>query len=217
MNLLEIRQQFIKLTGREELATTINEDYDTDAGADFFINGGIRDLDLEQVVGQTIAEQHITMAIGEYEILMRDLRFVRRLFTKNSEGTLTELDKKDFTWLTENYPKLGSSDAGTTAYYTLLVDRQNVGGRSTEYRKLFVMPPTDTALELIVYGGFFSTTLVRNEDENWWTIVNPNLAIMAAIRNMEGFYRNTQGYNDYDAIIQKKLEGIELDQIEDEF
>lgn len=60
-----------------------------------------------------------------------------------------------------------------------------------------------------IYGKFHSKALSSNTDTNYWSENYPNLLVMAALRNLEGFYRNTQGYNDYDRIVKDRL--IEID------
>jgi hypothetical protein len=47
MNLLQIRQWVIETTGREELATTVTSQYDTDNGIDKYIAVASQDLDRE--------------------------------------------------------------------------------------------------------------------------------------------------------------------------
>ncbi len=68
--------------------------------------------------------------------------------------------------------------------------------------------------KLKVYGKFHSLFLSVNADENFWSVNYPNLLILATLRHREGFFRNTQGYNDFDNIIQKTLKGFDKDLVE---
>lgn len=206
MNLLEVRQKFIRLSGRMELATE-PPDFETDRGADFFINGGFEDLDADQEMGIG-AYYEGSFAVNDYRVLMERCRSIESVWCVNSDGE-RELDKKTFTYMRERFPLLAGTIASTPAYWSPLPILKDPINRETsanvKHTGVLIMPPTDTAVAIKVYGEFYSKVLVENTDENFWSIRFPDIAVLASLRNLEAFYRNTQGVRDYDEIIRKKL------------
>jgi len=214
-NLLGIRQKFIELSGRINLASTAVTDYDTDAGADFFIRGGSLDLDLEQDNLMSWAEHQEALAIGEYDIQIDYCKNVQEAYYLNADGKMMPLTKKSYNYLIDEYPELGNTDSGAPLYWapypTRRVPAQIISGRAVNVISVMIMPPTDEAITVSLYTKSYSYPLTDNDDENFWSLNFPHILILAALRNLEGFYRNTQGYKDYDAIIDAKLIGLDKD------
>lgn len=217
MNLLEIRQEFIDKTGRTDLATTStgsSDNYDVDAGADFYIKAAIRTLDRMQENATTKAYFSVNLGIGESEIKVVDCRNISKVWIVDDEG-LSELDWMCYDELMLEYPDLTSTDNGTptnwSSYNKVLSPRQRFLGDDYGSRTVIVMPPTNTALEVRIFGKFYSSELKENTDENFWSVAHPDILVMAAMQEVEGFYRNTEGYADFERILQKKLGGIDVD------
>jgi len=208
MNLKEIREMLIKLSGRYDFKSTPNT-------ADFFIRGGCTDLDLEQETGEEFNYYEESLAVGECKTKMQHCRSIQGVWFEDSDDVIVPLTYKQYDELVSLYNELEATDSGTPAYWSKnLIQRDPanyLAGDLTEYTGVIIMPPTDEVITLRVYGVFHSVPLLSDEDENYWSNRYPNLLVMAALRNIEGFYRNTQGYNDYDAIIQRKLRGIDKD------
>ncbi len=206
MNLLEIRQKFVKLSGREDLL---------DVSGNFFIQGAVTDLDLEQETGEDFNWYEESFAIGDYKTKMKHCRSIQAVWFVDSDDETVLLSKLLYDEFVVKYPALGETDDGTPAHWAknpLQRDPDNrLAGTSVEYTGAIIMPPTDEAVTIKIYGVFHSVPLEEDEDENFWSVRYPNLLVMAALRNLEGFYRNTQGYNDFDKIIQRKLIGIDKD------
>ncbi len=215
MNLLEVRQKFIKFSGRADLAKTDVVLNDTDTGADFFIQGASIDLDLEQDHIHTEASFERALAIDEYDLDLKHCRVVNAVYFEDSDEELVKLDKLTYEGLIKKYPELGSTDSRTPAHYAVQPIRrapQQVGaGDSVELVSVVVLPPTDTATTITVHGEFFSYPLEINTDENYWSLNFPHILVLATLRHMEGFYRNTQGYNDMDKLVKERLMGLDKD------
>jgi hypothetical protein len=52
---------------------------------------------------------------------------------------------------------------------------------------------------------------VNNADENFWSYNHEDILIAASLREIEYFYRNSEGYKDFDLGVMKKLHGIDID------
>ena len=216
--LLEIRQKFIELSGRRDLATTDTEPFDEDAGADWFINNGSRWLDLHQEHLNSTQEFQEGLAIGEWYLDMEALRVPKAVWTRTALGVLVKLKNRSFDWMLANYPELGSTTPGTPAYWSSFIAHrapEQVGsGLEMNLRRVAIMPPTDSVLTMVVYGRFFQLQLSDNDDENFWSSEHPDLLVLAALMSLEGFYRNTQGVADYRNMIEDILIVVDKDTAE---
>lgn len=219
MVLFAVRRKFIQLSGREDLASAVDgRKYEEDNGADFFIRGGSIDLDLEQDHLMTCAEHQESLTAGDYDIQLDWCRNVQACWYTDADDEKYKLDKYTYGEMIDAYPELGNTDQATPEYWcqytTRRVPDQVDSGRDIDVVSLLVLPPTDESITLHVYGKWHAYSLTENGDENFWSVNYPNLLVLAALRNMEGFYRNTKGYDDYDKIIQRTLHGLDKDYVE---
>jgi len=215
MNLLEIRQKVIELSGRADLATTNIDTNDTDAGIDFYIQSGSRALDLELENRISFSWYQVTLAANASIIPMRHCRYVESVLTVDDEDSEVALTKFGLGDLTVKYPKLGATTVGTPIdYATFPIVRppdQYAYGMPVNYTGVIVMPPTEEAQVIKVYGKFHSLELVNNSDENYWSNQYPELLIASSLKELERFYRNREGVADYNEIVQDKVRKIDQD------
>ena len=224
MNLLQIRQHVMKKSGRHDLATTRNVGdtthiWDVDNGADFYIQSGSRALDLAQDIPEQFFD--VGFAIGDYIADLRDCRQVSRVTVIDSDGVERTLNaKSSFSNLVDAYTILAATGVGPpedwAIYPRVRPPKQKFLGAKDDIHSVILMPPTDETLTIRVYGQYFSSLLEENEDENYWSIKFPELLIMAAIREIEVYNRNTQGYNDMTLVINERLMGVNRDLEKDE-
>lgn len=217
-DLLEMRQQFITLSGRYDLATTAADPHDTDNGADWFINAGSRWLDLHQEHLISTQEFQLAMSSGDWEIDMQYLRAPIAVYYTDSDGETHELKERSFDWLVENYPELGSTDEGTPRYWASFIatraPTQVASGLAVTNKRVVIMPPTDADITAKVYGRFHQLKLEDNDDTNFWVTEYPDALVLASLMSLEMFYRNTQGVNDYRTAVLDILVGIDRDTAE---
>ena len=57
--------------------------------------------------------------------------------------------------------------------------------------------------------------MVEETDENYWSVANSLLLIMAAQRQMEVVNRNTQGVNDWSSAIAVESKQLGMDHVEE--
>jgi len=163
-----------------------------------------------------VAQHDESLAIGEYSADLENCRVVKEVWRKSaSDSSRTLLTYKTTTAFRSLYPKLEASDTGTPAYWTLVISRyspsQAPSGIGTEFKRVLVMPPTDEALTLEVFGVFHAFPLTDNDDENFWSVNYPDVLVYASLRSLEASYRNTQGVQDWDSSIASMLTGIDKD------
>jgi hypothetical protein len=189
--------------------------FETDNGADWFINNGVRWLDREQETLVEEKEWQVPFAINAYEIRATNFRALKEVWFTNSDGDKRVVYKKDWQYILDNYPKLGSTTSGTPGYWALAPTHRpgtqyGEGPKITE-TPLYIMPPTDTAITVHLYGTFDEVELVENADVNFWSERHPDVLVHAALMSLEGFYRNSQGVADALNMIQLLLHGIDKD------
>jgi len=100
---------------------------------------------------------------------------------------------------------------------TLFAD-ESTPGSVGRYRTmvLLILPPVDQTHTITVTGEFYSKFLSANADTNLWVSRYPELALKAALRELEGFYRNTEGRKDWEDFLASDKLGIEFNKADQE-
>lgn len=270
MNLLGIRQKFITLSGHFDLATKTTDPWDTDNGADFFIEGACMDLDLETGHVEDRLYEETWIASDYSAALLERCVAIKQVWFLDTQGELSQLEKKYLDEMFAGYPKQDNTDVGVLTYWTPEIihrDPTNYSsGADIKYKGIMCMPPLETGASVVlgtdgkdykctvahaatsdnkpvtggdyadywealtttagttwvednsyvscklkVYGKFHSLVLAANTDENYWSVNYSNLLVLACLRNREAFFRNTQGYDDFDRIIKRTIHGMDND------
>ena len=230
MTLLEIRNLFIERSGREDLHDPATGN---DNGANFFIQAGQRTLERLTEVNKSWARKFADVPIGGYYAIFKGCRAIKRVWISDSSGRrkLEKLSIEEFRDLYSDSPDKVS--VGTTLYYAptplrTYPDDVNVvidylyGNKLTdsatedyEYKGVIIAPPPDKASLLEVFGLFRSPTLENDNDENFWSVVHPEILLMAALYQLEVSYRNTEGAKDWMNPLMLELSNIEKDWVEE--
>jgi len=231
MNLLGVRQQFVKLSGRYDLATTDAEDHDEDNGADFFINSGQRFLDQRFYTEKTIGRRFDEVAADTWYLTFQNCRSVQAVWCNDDESRW-QLRKYDYDTIRRNYSGLISEiDTGSPKYYCPVwirsIDATDIDAQGQfanyvktdddgTYNGVLWMPPTDDSYVIEVIGHFYSTELSGNTIESFWSVRHPETLLKAALYQLEVFYRNTEGAKDWLGAITAEASDVEKDVIEQE-
>ena len=85
-----------------------------------------------------------------------------------------------------------------------------------EYMGVIIAPPPDKASLLEVFGLFRSPTLSNDSDENYWSVMHPDILILAALYHLEVSYRNSEGAKDWMNSLMLELQGVEKDWVEED-
>jgi len=188
MSLLSVRQNFIKLSGRYDLATTDSEEHDTDAGADFYIKAGQDWLDTHQVHPGSKKESSTTLSANGYYADFARCLAIDGAWYLDDNSERQKLEYRDWNRLVFEYPKLGSETA-SEPYAWALYD-----SGTAWTRRIYIMPPTDEERTIYVFGRFMEAVLSENATETFWTealsgmiLVHAGLyMLMLSLSNSEG-------------------------------
>ena len=227
MTLVELRQQFVELSGRYDLVVDTTDW--VDAGADFYIQAGQDYLDRLHYAPKaenTIFEE---LAAGGWYVTFSKCRAIKEVWINNTEGR-SKLTKKDMSWLYQEYSGLiSATDQGTPLYYcparlrsTDKTDQDALGSffnyvkdDSDALRGILIFCPPDEKIVVEIQGLFYSDTLVLDADKSYWSENWPAILIKAALYQVEVFNRNTEGIKDWKFAIEDEFLGIDKDTIEE--
>lgn len=117
-NLSQIRQQLIKLSGRNDLnsLTTIsNSDFKHEG--DFFIQEASKWLDLNVFIDRTRQHYCIDITSGVSRLLIPDVEVIEKIYAQSSAEQIHEVQLKDYLWIRDNYRKSLSSISNAKPVY----------------------------------------------------------------------------------------------------
>jgi hypothetical protein len=228
VDLLTVRQQFAKISGRHDLVTDYaGADY-SDNGADRFINSGQKTLDRLFAHVKQDGRHTETLAIGGYYLDLKYLRSIKRVYLVDADSRFVPLEELELHTLLRNFdPKT----SGTIKYWARGVNQtspeqasvdlsafEGVGDINqvdpTQQHSIIFNTPTDTAVEIQVFGRFFEKELVNDTDTSWWTLNQFDILVWAALYALEVSYNNMSGAKNWMDAITLQLIGLEKDQVE---
>lgn len=228
MTLVQIREQFAKLSGRYDLIVDTTDWADN--GADFFIQAGQDYLDrlrYNPKADNTIFEE---LAAGAWYLTFEKCRSIKDVWINNTEGR-SKLVKKDLFWLYEEFSALVSeTDRGTPLYYcparlrsTEKTDQISLGtffnyvkADSDDQRGILILGPPDESIVVEIHGLFYSDALTADGSESYWSQNWPIVLVMASMRALEVIFRGSKSMTSWDNAIAKELEGLDKDSVDEE-
>ena len=219
MNLREIRDEFIRRSGRYDLIT---ED-GSDAGANFFIQSGARFLDRRSNLDATRKGITVELCDTDGRVYVKDCWLVHRVScqvvqswipcakihtVRGAVCTLTAPGMPTFyAEKTERYiPDPSTSAAFLNNAPASAFDRQDM---TCHHIMLELWPRPTRPCTVRVEGCFYSEPLLQDEDHNVWSERFPDTLVKAALYQLEIFYRNTEGAQDWLNSIQLDLTDAE--------
>jgi len=232
MTLLEIRTQFVKLSGRYDLVLDA-VDF-VDKGANFYINAAIHMLEKLAEVQESKAKLYYDIAASEYSLTFQhNCRLITEVWCNDAEKR-TPLMKISLKQLkTEWYKAAADEDTGIPAYFALAglraletTDKESLGtfidvtndetDTNYDYRGIVIVPPADGAYTIEVSGLFKNVDLSADGDENFWTIEESDLLLRAALYKLEAFSRGTENAKNWLSAIRDDVFEINKDVAEEE-
>ena len=228
MNLGELRKLFVERSGGSDLVNSDN----SDNGANFFIQSGQRTLDRMLEIDKSWARSFKTLVSGDYYAMFKGCRAVKGVWISTSESRV-KLEKISLEEMRDLYTKGPDEvETGSTLYYSIISLRtfpndDNVivdylqGSKlidtttsDFEYTGIIFLPPPSGDAQLEVFGLFRNTLLENDSDENYWTMENPDILLIATLYRLEVDYRNTEGANDWMRALQFEVENLDKDWVE---
>ncbi|MCK4818948.1 hypothetical protein KA005_24455, partial [bacterium] len=159
MNLLAIRKQFVKLSGRYDLVVDA-VDY-ADNGADFYINDGMNMLDKLVDLPESKAKLYFDLSSGEYSVTFQNsCRVIEEVWVNDSESRY-QLIKVSLNELKSFYPEPASvTSTGKPSAFAIAelralktTTRDSLGtfinktwdedSTNYDYRGIVIVPPAD--------------------------------------------------------------------------
>lgn len=234
MDLLEIRTQFVKESGRSDLANPGG----SDNGANFYINSGMKYLDRKIDMPKSVGRVFRIVPIGTYNVVFTLCRAINEVWA-SSATTMSrwQLEKKSIQDFRAGYASMWSQISNglplhyTPAFFRVIPTIEKLGmnnfegiigfadvmlSKSHEYNGVLFAPPTDSELQIEVWGKFYTDPMVDETDENYWSMIHPDLLVAAACRQLEVFSRNRQGREDWEAAIDQMLLDIDKDTVDED-
>jgi hypothetical protein len=223
MNLLQIRTEFVKLSGRYDLV--VDPTSYVDNGANSYINEGIHFLERLVEVPEASARLFFPVAAGEYSITFQHkCRVIREVWVNNSEERF-KIEKLTLNEMKEYFADaVGDLEVGEPVYFapsslralettsrdslaTFLDKTWDETDTNYDYRGILLAPPSDENYVVEIEGLFKQANLSTDADENYWTIEEPGLTIRAALYKLEC---RTRGASN----VKQWLDSIRLDVVE---
>jgi len=193
-------------------------------------------LDRNAIVHKAYGKTYKRPSSGDHVITFQHCRAIKEVWGTTSEERY-QLEKKSIQDLLTKYADAPSTmDQGKPLFYSPALlriipegDRITVEelesvvdyldviiGKHYDYNGVIFMPPSDGTYTLEVWGMFYSPELTSDLDESFWSVVHPSVLLMAAMRELEIVYRNTEGVRDWENSIKLELTGIDMDGIEED-
>lgn len=214
----QVRDNFRRLSGRFDLTT---------AQIDEYLNRG--QMYLDEVTDFQKAPQRLQASLVHGQALITftsALRSIREVWIADTEDRY-KVDKVSDAWLRATYSKaLASQDQGRPLYYVPdPLTYRNASGLflwgtvvfedSFDENGLLLLPVADGSYQVEVVGRFYSP-VISDSQGSWWLTNHPRMLERAALRELEGDYRNSAGIKDHENAMSATLNSLMNDQAEED-
>jgi len=181
-------------------------------------------LDIENV--RAVKEVWAINSTGRILLTKRDIGYLRTTY-KTAWGSYTRGTPVDWAIGVNNLaPQQDQLTSGVGSPYTAqfsydyedLIFSDEADAPAYGKTSIIVMPPVDETYTVAIWGQFFQKKLLDTvgNTKNYWTEVQPEVLVLAALWAHEVTKRNTEGANDWMMQITKYLDDILLDVIDEE-
>lgn len=213
MTLEEIRQKFVELSGRYDLADRDNG-Y-ADQGANWHIQRGQDYLDEHIDLLWAMKRAEVAVDEGDFSLRVPRIRSVRHVLVEKGE------DVWELRYVRRHQLKsevlLSEVSQSRPVVFSVGISRDGSISQPSDQQRLIAFgPPADQAYTFHVEGLFYSAELVDDDDWSWWSTHYPETLIQAAYMSLERFNRNRAGIQDHLTVIEEDLRGLEFDQVDEQ-
>lgn len=232
MNLLTLREKFVRLSGRYELVSSTATWADN--GADFYIRLGQKLLEGLVTTRQTRGNIYLPLAIGEYSLSWpNSCRVIEDIFLQTTSGR-TQLEKISLLEFRNYFAEpTASTDNGIPLFWTVAdlrgletTAKEDVGtfldnvfdedSTDRNYSGILIGPPASEAVVIQIMGLFDQFELTSDTDENYWSLEQSGLLLKAALYQLETFGRGTAHHKSWIDSIKLDVYNIECDRVDEE-
>lgn len=242
--LLDARTEFVKASRRYDLVVdAINF---VDAGANRYINNGIRILDRKIDHPKQFRSEFFQLAVGDNSIIPEYLMHLRDLYVSDADGRVNIINNRmSLNGFLKEYSKaIADQDSGTPVDWALhneglapsqigdnsatftaasYLGFENIHfqdaaiGPDWNFNTILLGPKADAVYTVEVQGKYYSRRLTDDSNQNFWTVQHPELVVQAAIWILERNNRNAAGARAIMAGIEEELDGLDNEALEWEF
>lgn len=239
MNLKDIRQKLVQTYGLYRLVDSPSGNWE-DKGANFYIQAGLKYLDMRYWHTLTAASYKMDIAAGAYVVEFKSCRAIKEVWVDNGDGRV-ELEKKTLAWVKENYGSpVADMTRGVPLYYATALFKLSPElralktsdynsqftygwediifadeGDAHSYNAIVILPPPDELYTVDVKGYFYSEML-EDTDTSFWSVTHPDALVVAAAMAFEGVNRNEDGASKLERHIRRMLSSYSDDVVEEE-
>lgn len=238
---LEIARQVVKASGDYDLVVDGDISTCVDNGVNWHINEGQKILDREFKYKKDKAWIYKKIVAGQSLVQLNRVRTILEVWVVGSDAIRQQLTVRSLDALRLAFPDvpLSAVTQGTPLYYTPSLvglgpeqyaetanSLATAGMTDTDFLlygnfyatdAIAILPPPDGTYTVEILANCFSKTLTSNTDVSFWSVCEPSLLVDAACLHIEGqMHRNSTGYNDKLAPLQRALLQLYHDMLEEE-
>jgi len=236
MNLLEIRTQFVKISGRYDLVVDATDFVDN--GADHYITQGQKSLERRTNIKAGKAKVFDDLAVGTYLISLEGCRAITGVSILDADYSIpleklhperNKLDVEAYStpisnatagkpgyWYPTNLRRYPDDQATAQDSATLTSYIDTISESDPTLTGLVIYPPTDIVYSIQIDGLFYNMELAQDNDINYWSVNYSMLLIMSALHQLEMVYRGSKSASAWSVLIDGELENIDKDVVEEE-
>ncbi len=232
MDLVTLREKFVRLSGRYDLVVDTTDWADN--GADFYINNAQKLLEKLVEVPMNIGSFYKELAIGEYAISWEHhTRVITEVWIETSESRakatkfplhevkesyydlVSDQEDQPTDWVYAVADLRGIDVTDQDALGTYLENVEPAGVTVAEARGIIIAPIPTVAVNVQVKGLFHQFVLTDDGDENFWTSEAPGLLLQASLYQLEVFSRGTENAKNWLSAIQTEAMLLDKDVAEE--
>jgi hypothetical protein len=79
------------------------------------------------------------------------------------------------------------------------------------YDGIIFLPPADQAYSVEIVGHFYTPQFTLDTQSTYWSVRAPEMLLMAALRMVEVFKRNSEGVKDWENAVKEQLVDLDKD------
>lgn len=232
MDLVTLREKFVRLSGRYDLVVDTTDWADN--GADFYIHNGQKLLERLVEVPMNVGSFYKELAIGEYAVSWEhSTRAIKEVWVETSTArrkatnvSLIELkqayydlvsaqseQQNDWYYAVADLRGIDVTDQNALGEY--LENVEPAGVTVAEARGIVLSPVPTTAVVVQIKGLFKQFVLSDDGDENFWSVEEPDLLLRAALYTLDTFFHGNSSIRNWYQALLVDVQKIDFDLVDE--